>query len=233
VKIVIATIKPWNINNANKLKDILRSKKIEVFIITNKEEFNFENLKKVNPKYIFLPHWSWKIPKEIYKNFECIGFHITDLPFGRGGSPLQNLISRKIYKTKITAFRIEQDLDAGKIYLKKDFYIGLGSAEEIFITASEIIFFEMIPFILEKNPVPYEQKGKVVKFVRRKPEESNLEIAVNNFKNLRDFYDFIRMLDGEGYPKAFLKIGKFKILFSEVHMRTDKLVGRFEVLEDE
>ena len=32
--------------------------------------------------------------QEIHENYKCIIFHMTDLPFGRGGSPLQNLISR-------------------------------------------------------------------------------------------------------------------------------------------
>ncbi len=27
--------------------------------------------------------------------FECVCFHMTDVPYGRGGSPLQNLIIRE------------------------------------------------------------------------------------------------------------------------------------------
>jgi len=40
----------------------------------------------------------WIILKEIFENYEIILFHMTDLPYGRGGSPLQNLIVRgKVY----------------------------------------------------------------------------------------------------------------------------------------
>ena len=46
------------------------------------------------PRYIFVLHWSWKVPDEIVAAFECVCFHMTDVPFGRGGSPLQNLIIR-------------------------------------------------------------------------------------------------------------------------------------------
>jgi methionyl-tRNA formyltransferase len=42
--------------------------------------------------YISLLHWSWKVSDEVVGRFECVCFHITDVPFGRGGSPLQNLI---------------------------------------------------------------------------------------------------------------------------------------------
>jgi len=230
MKIVIATIKSWNIRNAYKFKELYKDK-YEVVIITDKKELNKKNIGRINPEWIFLPHWSWIIPPELYEKYTCVVFHITDLPFGRGGSPLQNLIQRKIYHTKISAIQAEEGIDTGKIYLKKDFYIGIGSAEEIFIAASQIIFFDMIPYILENKPIPQTQEGEVIVFKRRKPKESNLQKA--EIKNLDDFYDFVRMLDAEGYPKAFFKINNLKIEFSEVHKKSNKLVGRFEVVYEE
>ncbi len=228
-KIVISTIKSWNVDNALRLKDLLAGK-YEVYVIKSRGELKPDIIKKINPIYIFFPHWSWKIPKEIYENYECIGFHMTDLPFGRGGSPLQNLIERKIYNTKITAFRITKDLDSGDIYLKRDLFIGLGNAEEIYMLASEIIFFDMIPHILENRPTPKKQEGKVTSFKRRRPEQSDL--MKSNVSNLQEVYDFIRMLDAEGYPKAFIKMGKLKIEFLEVHRKYNKVVGRFEITEE-
>ncbi|MBL7085875.1 MAG: methionyl-tRNA formyltransferase [Candidatus Cloacimonetes bacterium] len=226
--IIIATIKSWNIKNA----EILRNKfnnYINVHIITKKEELRYSQIEKINPTYIFFPHWSWIIPKKIYNNFECIVFHMTDLPYGRGGSPLQNLIIRNIYDTKISAIKVGKELDSGKIYLKKDFNIKTGNAENILSKISDIIFNEMIPYILNNNPVPYEQDGKVIKFKRRKPEQSDISSA--NLKNVEDIYDFIRMLDGEGYPKAFFNIGKFKFIFSEINRKSEKLTGRFIICE--
>ena len=119
-KIIIATIKSWNIENSKILKDKLKSS-YEVHIIDNKEDLNTDIISSVNPKFIFFPHWSWIIPKEIYDNFECVVFHMTDLPFGRGGSPLQNLIINKVYDTKISAIKVDGGLDTGPIYMKKDF----------------------------------------------------------------------------------------------------------------
>ena len=59
------------------------------------------------------------IPKKIYSNYDCIVFHMTDLPYGRGGSPLQNLIVRGHKETKISALNVQSGLDTGDIYLKK------------------------------------------------------------------------------------------------------------------
>ena len=224
--IVIATIKKWNIRNAENLKNVYKNS-CDITIITNKEDFSYERLKAINPAYIFFPHWSWIIPKDIYEKFNCVVFHISDLPYGRGGSPLQNQIVRKIYNTKISAIKVEEGIDTGKVYLKEDFYIGLGSAEEIFKKVSDIIFFKMIPYILENDIIPYEQEGNVLEFKRRKPQESNLiEAGLNS---LDEFYDFIRMLDADGYPRAFIKLNNFKIEFLEAHLKEEKVIGRFEI----
>ena len=228
--VAIATIRPWNLKNALKLKELL-SDKYEVYIYHSADELREDTLRKIEPTYIFFPHWSWKVPESIYSNYECIGFHMSDLPFGRGGSPLQNLIKEGIHRTKITAFRITKDLDAGDIYLKRELFIGLGSAEEIYMLASEIIFFDMIPYILTHRPTPEKQKGEITYFRRRKPEQSDLKRS--GAKDLRDIYDFIRMLDAEGYPRAFIRVGDFKIIFSEAHLKHDRIVGRFEIIEDE
>ena len=228
--IIIATIKEWNIENYFKLKERLKSK-YNFYLITDKEELNLENIKKINPKYIFFPHWSWMIKEDIYNSFDCIVFHMTDLPYGRGGSPFQNLIINEVYDTKISALKVDGGLDTGDIYLKEDFNINIGSAEENFIKLSSIIFEKMIPTLLSNDLVPRKQRGEITEFKRRKPEES--DIFNLKEKNLHKLYDFIRMLDAEGYPKAYIELDKIRIEFSEIHQKNKKLVGRFEVFENE
>jgi methionyl-tRNA formyltransferase len=61
------------------------------YLIDSQEQLNVEAIQTVSPQYIFFLHWSWKVPKELVDNCECICFHMTDVPYGRGGSPLQNL----------------------------------------------------------------------------------------------------------------------------------------------
>ena len=116
---IILSEKKWHEELTINLKNTFYDDKW--ILIKSKEDFNYENLKKLKPIKIFIPHWSYIIPSNIYENFECVVFHMTDLPYGRGGSPLQNLIIRDIKKTKISALRVEKGLDTGKIYLKKSF----------------------------------------------------------------------------------------------------------------
>jgi len=215
MKIVICTIKSWNIANAYKL----RKRNVSIFILTAKKELTLAKIKKINPEYIFFPHWSWLIPEEIYKKFKCVIFHMTDVPFGRGGTPLQNLIERGVRYTKISAIKAIGELDAGPVYLKRNLTL-TGSAEKIYRRASHIVFSNMIPLIIDKNLVPVPQKGRVVMFKRRHPRNSRLPKRV---KALDGIYDFIRMLDAEGYPKAFIDYGDIHIEFSSAY-RSDGMV---------
>ena len=206
--IVIATIKSWNIENAKRLISALPNYNIK--LITDKDDLTYDNICQINPRYIFFPHWSWIIPAEIFDNFECVVFHMTDLPFGRGGSPLQNLIERGFEKTKISAIRVVNELDAGPVYFKHDLDLD-GTATEIFVRGSEIVFDKMIPEILEDYPEPTPQQGEPLSFKRRTPAQSD----ISNLESTDRVYDYIRMLDGEGYPNAFIETGNLHIKFTK------------------
>lgn len=188
---------------------------ITVIRFRSKDEFTAAALTAVKPRYVFLPHWSWKIPADIFENFECVIFHMTDLPFGRGGSPLQNLIVRGFRKTRISALRCIAELDAGDIYMKCDLSLE-GTAEEILCRASDLTG-DMIKTILRDNPVPVQQSGQVTAFQRRKPQDGDIA----GLTDLERVYDHIRMLDGEGYPPAFLEIGDLRLEFSGATLKPD------------
>ena len=172
-------------------------------------------MKEINPTKIFIPHWSHIIPKEIHENFNCIVFHMTDLPFGRGGSPLQNLITRGYITTKLSAIKVESGIDSGDVYLKKTLNL-VGSATEIF-SKSAVIIEEMIVEIINNNIIPTPKIGEITKFKRRKPEESN----INNLSDLEKIYDYIRMLDCDGYPHAFIETNNIKFEFTNANFDTN------------
>ena len=224
--IIIATIKEWNIENYFKLKEKY-GHEFNFHLISNSEALTEEFIQKINPNYIFFLHWSWIIPKNIYNNFNCVLFHMTDLPYGRGGSPLQNLIMNKVYKTKISAIKVSENIDSGDIYLKENLDISTGSAQDIFKRSSQITFEKMIPEFLSSKLSAKEQSGEIVTFKRRTPEQSSIKTVKD--LSLTSLYDFIRMLDGEGYPKAYIEIENIKIEFSQVDKTDTQLSGKFEV----
>jgi methionyl-tRNA formyltransferase len=186
-------------------------------LFSSPEQFTLEQLTTIKPKYIFLPHWSHKIPVEITEKFACVMFHMTDLPFGRGGSPLQNLIVRGIKKTQLSAFRCVEQLDAGPIYGKLPLSLS-GNAHEIFNRADTLVS-QLIFDIIQKDIQPREQVGEIVEFKRRTAEQGDLALLTE----LSDIYDYIRMLDADGYPKAFLKVGEFTLTFNNAIYDTEQV----------
>lgn len=225
MKIIIATIKNWNIKEAKRFK-YLFSDNHDVTIIENKEDLTENKVNEIKPDYIFFPHWSWIIPQKIYENYNCIVFHMTDLPYGRGGSPLQNLIAEGHQSTKISAIKVVKELDAGPIYLKEELSL-YGDAEEIYIRAAKKIFDKMIPVILENRIEPTKQIGTVTCFSRRKIEHGEI---IDNM-SIEEIFNQIRMLDAEGYPKAYMNFGKYRIEFSRASLKSGKIIADIELLE--
>lgn len=225
-KYLIATIKSWNIQNFFKLKGLFPSS--DFLMVNKKDELTISLLESYKPKYIFFPHWSWIIPREIYSNYNCVVFHMTDLPFGRGGSPLQNLLVRGIYNTNISAIKVCSGVDTGPVYFKEAVDISKGNANEIFTCVSDIIFTKMIPRFFEKDLLPIEQDGEVVLFRRRTPEESEIPDGLSQ----RQIYDYIRMLDGEGYPTAFKRYDKGRIYFTNVKLENGIVTATARFVED-
>jgi len=219
---IIVCDKPWTKQLASAFNNYHSA---NIFVISKKELFSYDYLNKVSPDYIFFPHYSYQIPEMIYKNFECVVFHMTDLPFGRGGSPLQNLIEKGIYKTKMSAIKVTGEIDAGPIYLKRNFYL-YGSAEEIYLRSSQLIY-DMIVDIVKNKQKPYPQTGEVTIFKRRKPSDSDIKFL----STLEQVYDYIRMLDADGYPLAYLETDKFRFEFSRASQKCDYIIADVKIFK--
>ena len=217
---VLASSKMWHPELAENLQ-VRTSKKF--LTVTSPAQLTEDFLIEVQPDYVFFPHWSSIIPAKIFNQFECVVFHMTDLPFGRGGSPLQNLIVNGMNETQLTALRCEAGIDTGPIYLKKPLSLQ-GRAQDIYYQASRLIE-DMIVDIIQKKMKPVPQQGEVVNFARRKPEDSNIA----TLSELNKIYDYIRMLDAEGYPKAFFETENARFEFSHAVLQGDEILANVSI----
>jgi methionyl-tRNA formyltransferase len=214
LRYVVAGSKAWNRTVFN---EVISGYPGEWHLVRVPEDLTLELLQKIKPAYIFFLHWSWKVPPEIICNHKCVCFHMTDVPYGRGGSPLQNLISRGHRQTKLTALLMVDEFDAGPVYLKEPLCLE-GNAEEIFIRAT-YLSAKMIKRIIAENLQPVFQTGETVIFKRRTPEQSRMEKQ----ESLQALHDFIRMLDAEGYPKSFLEYEGFRYEFSRAALYDERI----------
>ena len=211
MRFIICDSKGWfNLNS-----DI--QKKNQIKLITKKSDLNIELLKDFNPRYIFFIHWSWIVDAKIYSSYESIVFHTAPLPYGRGGSPIQNLILRGFKSSPVCALKMIKELDSGPIYSKIEISLE-GSLNEIFKRLNNVIN-DLIRKITTKNIIPTEQVGNEFLF-KRLTEEDN-EIPSN--LNLEEIYDRIRMVDDDKYPNAYIKYGDNKIEFYGAKYKNNSL----------
>ena len=179
----------------------------QVHRVRRREDLTVERLAAIAPDWALFPHWSYRIPAEIHQQFRCVIFHMTDVPYGRGGSPLQNLIVRGHADTVMSAMQCVEEMDAGDVYLKRPLALH-GTGEEIFQRAAALIAAMSVELV-ETEPDAVPQTGPVTTFTRRTPADS----VIRGDESLDELFDLIRMLDADGYPHAYVQVGRLRFEF--------------------
>ena len=188
------------------------------YFISRKSQLNRKFLSKLKPEYVFFVHWSWIVPNNIIDSYHCILFHPGPLPYGRGGSPIQNLILKKFEYVQFNALKMVEKLDAGPIYFRKKLSLN-GSLSEILTRMRKISENLIWTIIKAKKINPIFQKGKTYYFKRRKPEDSEILKG----ESIKLIFDKIRCVDGLDYPRAFLNLGNKKIEFTKANLYNNKI----------
>ena len=213
INVIFCGYRTWAINVINGLKN--NSKLNVISIIKSKEEYDseIEQIGEDIDLIIFLG-WSWIVPEEITNRYTCIGIHPSDLPYYRGGSPIQYQIINGIINTKLSLMTISEKLDGGDIWLKKDVDFAGDNIDQIFenikISSINLLnsFFNSYPNIKQVK----QDLKKGTYFKRRKPEESRIEIGDFKNKSLEKIYNKIRCLT-DPYPNAFIEDSEGNKLF--------------------
>lgn len=174
---------------------------------------DLRSLLESNVDIVFFPHWSWVVPDEIIDRFTCICFHSTPLPYGRGGSPIQNMVLNGHRDSQVVALKMTNQLDAGPIYLRQDVSL-IGGGEEVFRRIYQTTI-SMMKSLLTFLPSPTEQEGEVTIFTRRQSDDSKLDMD----DSIDHIFDKIRILDVDNYPPAYIEIGDYKLTFTHPSMR--------------
>ena len=148
-------------------------KKLKNFILVNNKTSLQSILKKKIIKRIYIIHWGFKIPQYIINKYECISFHMSKLPYGIGGSPLQNLIIRNKKKSHLSIFKTSHKVDEGEIIKQLEFSLA-GNADQILNRVTKICINQIVKLDKQTNIVSYKQIGKKTHFKRIKYHENEL-----------------------------------------------------------
>ena len=185
---------------AEELKTQLRNLGHEVQIINNIKDLNAGEICFILSFSKILDTLSLK------KNKNNIVVHASDLPDGKGFSPMQWTILNGNNEIKLTLFEATEELDSGPYYLKdKVVFKGYELYEEM----RQIIGFKIVDMCIQyinnkESFMAKEQKGVGSIFRKRTLADDEIDPS----KSIIDQFNHLRIADNENYPVYFFYNGK-------------------------
>ncbi len=151
------------------------------------------------------------------KNKHNIVVHASDLPVGKGWSPMSWQILEGKDEICVTLFEAVEKVDAGAIYLKKNLkFSSTELLDALRLKLGNLIVLMCLEFI---NTFPdillnkKEQSGASTFYDRRFPKDSGLDPD----KTIREQFNLLRIVDNEKYPAFFELNGcKYKLCIKKM-----------------
>ena len=167
----------------------------------------FDSKKIQKSDITFLLSCTQILPNHILKKSKInLVIHESDLPLGRGWSPMAYQISYGVNNIPVVLFEATENIDSGSIYLKD--FINLNGTEllpEIREKQGIKTVEMLLKFLtLWPNLQPKEQIGAPTYYKKRTVDDDKLDI----YKTIADNFDHLRIVDNENYPAWFEYRGK-------------------------
>ena len=142
-------------------------------------------------------------------NTHNIVIHGSDLPQGKGWSPLSWQILEGKNSIPMTLFEATEELDAGKIYIKDSIEL---TGYELLNETQNMLGLKTIELAVKfmkniDNIEGIEQAGISTFYPKRTPVDSELDIN----KSIKDQFDLLRICSNDRYP-AFFHINNRKYI---------------------
>ena len=144
-----------------------------------------------------------KLFKDLNLNKHNLVIHESDLPKGRGWSPLTWQVLEGENEIPITLFEAAEDVDAGVIYSQEIVtFNGDELIDELRAAQGNSSIRQIISFVLNypKNK-GREQTGIPQYYRKRSEKDSQLDVD----KTIKEQFNLLRVVDNERYP-AFIEI---------------------------
>lgn len=176
----------------------------EAYMVYDKEEI------KKGELAFFLGCESIISYKLLERNKHNLVVHESDLPEGKGWSPLTWQILEGKNDIPITLFEAVYEVDSGEIYLQEFIHLnGNELSDEIKRKQGEYSKKLIIEYVNNyPNIISRKQEGKGSIYKKRTPKNSELDIN----KSIKEQFNLLRVVDNKRYPAFFYLNGEKYIL---------------------
>ena len=194
IQLLIDNINSWILPYAESYSKVLSKKGFISKILNN-------HLEVENGDILILLSCEKKFT-DLSKNKNNLVVHESDLPMGKGWSPLTHQVLEGKNKIPVTLFEADKSFDGGKIYFKK--FIDLNGDElidELREKQAQMTFYLIDKFLRERSDIiGVKQKGKETFYQSR--NHSHTELDIN--KSILENFNLLRVVDNQRYPAFFI-----------------------------
>jgi methionyl-tRNA formyltransferase len=203
------------------LDDFCEQHQISLIKSSNINNYDVINeIKKKKIDWLFIIGWSQIVNTEILSapNKGVIGAHPTLLPFGRGRASIPWAILKKLDRTGVTLFKIDNGVDTGPILSQRIINLEINeNATDLYSkveTAHALIIQDFLPLLLSDNfaLIPQNETLATV-WPSRKPEDGEIDLAGSVWSAER----LVRAVT-KPYPGAFYFKNKKKIIIWKAYV---------------
>ena len=182
----------WLLTYCKNYKKKHKNRKIKI-------HYNFKKIK--NYDYVFVLGYTKILPKSfIERNKLGMVIHESNLPEGKGFSPLQWQILQNKNIIKINLIKLESKVDSGDIILTDDLKLnGSELYDEIRNKQAEVTFRLIDKFLKQKINCYKKQKGNETFFKKRSPADSKIDIK----QSLKKSFNLLRVCNNKKWPAFF------------------------------
>ncbi len=204
ITIITDNTNSWFLPFGKQLQKKLLERKYSVFYVNTGKEIRKGDI-------CFILSCS-KIIKEKYLklNKNNIVVHASDLPSGKGFSPLQWQVLNGNNEIILTLFEAVKDVDAGPYYIKRKLFLKeTDLLDEMQKKTGDLIIKMCLEYVDRRDVLlPIEQTGQESFF--RKRDKKDDEIDIN--KTIKEQFNHFRIADNKRFPLHFTYLGKKYIL---------------------
>ena len=185
----------WFVPFGKKLSKKLNEKGHSAVFITDSSEIK-------NGDICFLLSCTKLVSKEtLDKNKYNIVVHASDLPKGKGFSPLQWQVAQGQNDITLTLFEVVEEMDAGPYYFKESISF---DGHELLVELREKMALKIIDMCLRFVSGPEEfkpknQTGESTYFKRRTFKDDELDVNLS----IAEQFNHFRIADNDNYPIFF------------------------------
>ncbi len=203
IKVSIYTSKDsWMNKYSSKLSETLKREGFDIHLPSNFSELESSDFCFLLSCFEILP------PNVLRKSKHNLVVHASDLPKGRGWSPMSWQILSGESNITISLLEAGEKVDSGDIYLQKSINLSGGELVSDWRHLVGVTSIEMCVQFLKEYPELLTQKivqnGEPTYYAKRKPKDSELDVT----KSIQEQFNLLRIVDNERYPAYFYLNGK-------------------------